>query len=813
MRGNKILKSNRMQIMLGSIFFILVAIIVDGSPEYINLAKSIKEGYIYYIYTALVTTAVLSTTILTVIVNSFHLVYFGFSVKEIVNFENEYFRISYAVPVTLSSILLGSFFLAFNMTISIFVLLVCVVIFIISLSNYIWQVVSSDSKCTELVYKEMKLVTDSKDDTAVENLLERLFHSFTIRANERGIVSAFEILDIISETIEHNKVSKELGQFLYVKICDVFYLVNEQVGYLPAIDKVLSLNNYIISDYKTYERYEILIKPLEKLKYLNNKDLQLNNLVMITKGLENQTTLKEKEKSFILFNFFKNIYLNEILSKKVRKSLLEDLLEHLCNFSWSKENEYDRVRQETLMFIMKDYVLLNEEDENKKIVIAISKYLYSDGYSESQSLFETIALLYFSLYQYCEKESQTLNIEHRKKIRLLMEIREDDIHTIKISFRSLILTYFKQCVVALWNLTGRLNIDYKHFEYFPPNFGSKSEVWTDVDGISFAFYNYLLADYAFEFPPFEIVADWENNTLTNKYRYIDAMLNIFDPVTKRLKINALNELENLSKWIGKEYSLRLDVQETIFEALNNEMKKIDEQRTKDTMECTPEVKKINIELKDQLLEKRKFYGYNNKLPIETEQVLYLKPQIEELRFCNNELNIAAKISVFIDRLINDEIVNILEKVELNFDDAGVKKLLRILKRNKFNKRNYAFIDDYALSKECTETPEFEELKSIINDISYVDISPIRSKIFFEEEKLKYNITIISYSYEQLNDDECALMAENFKVSDGLYKILNAYSTRSEAMLAILKNYRKQIITLKVGTNISKDSGVRIEFKR
>ena len=503
----------------------------------------VNSNYIFYVYAALATIAALSATMLTVIINSFDNKYYGFTLKEIVGFNNEYIKISNAIPVALISIFFATFFLAVNMINTIVSILFGVLFIVISMSVYIWELSSNDKFCYKLVKREIKRIVKSNDEVAIAILFSKLFDSYILRVEQTGIRTAEETLDILINAIEETEITEPIGMSLDLYIGKAFNRVGEQAGFIIAIDKVLKLYNYMDPEFKKYDRRVILLKPIERIRYISDQELTTSSIVGLSNGLDSQDTIDDFEKVFILYQYFKNVYLNEVLSRKVRKRLLTEQIEHLTDFSWSDENIYDSVKQKTLVYIVKDYVLTNKDiEESKEIFIEISKRLYSNGYSKSVKLFESIALIYLAIYVYSECEIETLKQEHREKLKTLINEYEEDIHTNKISFKVVLHTYYQDVVKALWNLSEHTISEYSFMEFFPLDFVAKSPNWNLQTSFNFAIYSYFLSYYQFAFPPYDMIDDWENNA--NRIFYLKQMIEFFNPETNK-------RLEIISSWIEK----------------------------------------------------------------------------------------------------------------------------------------------------------------------------------------------------------------------------------------------------------------------
>jgi len=457
---------------------------------------------------------------------------------------------------------------------------------------------------------------------------------------------------------------------------------------------------------------------------------------------------------------------------------------HVSEFRYPVENNYDTIKQKTLLYIVRDFILVNKEIEDAKdILISISKVLYSQRNSKSDKLFETIAIIYLAIYLYSEFETETLDKEHRKKLKSLIYEFERNIHTIRISFNLVIKTCFKQIVKALWNLSPQDYKELKFLEYFPPQSGVKTVVWNIDIGINFAIFNYLLSYYEFGLIPYKIINNWKE--IENKKFYISSMLDFFDYDTQTIKKSNLDKMEEISEWIGIRYSLTLDVQKGMFKNLNEEMERLEKEEFKKAVDTVPKIPDINYLLKQRF---KDFYGYNESIDVKNSKEMRFRPLIVDLQYCNNELNISERLAGYFESFLNDQIEKELSVVELSFDLDGVKVLLDKLKDNRYNKRNYTYVDDWAFNKEVKESEEYKELVTIIEGISFENTTPINFHIFFNEGCLDYNIEITEYEHDLLTDDECSVYVENFKVADGLYKLKDAYLNKSKAMEVIMKGY-------------------------
>lgn len=614
-----------------------------------------------------------------------------------------------------------------------------------------------------------------------------------------------------TETIGKRKTTDNVFILIDKELQSVFKTASVSIGFIPAIDKILQIYDSMDSKYSYYDRREIIFEPLENIQYLNDKEISASSMLEISNGLENLEALNDSDKSDILYHYFKSIYLNELINKRVRNNLLEDLIKHVSNFNYSDENDYDSVKQKSLLLIVRDFVLVNKEIEDAEdILIQISKVFYSGRLYQSNKLFETIAIIYLAIYLYSEYETETLVKEHREKLKSLIHAHEQNIHTSRISFNAVINTFFMQIVKALWNLSDQ---DYKnlHFiEYFPPQAGPKATVWGMRAGINFATFNYLLSYYDFEPLPYKMINNWDK--LENKRIYIESLLKLFDYEDQVLTESNRDKMNRISEWVGIRGSVSLDIQKEMFEKLNKEMQLLEENELEKVDNNIPKVDEINILLKEKLSNSRNSYGYNASIKIEEAQEMHFRPLIMNLQHSNNSLNLSTRLARSFKDFLNEQIKKELPEVQLSFDLEGVEALLNKLKNKGFNKRNYTYIDDLALKKEVRGSAEYQELVELIKNISFEKTKPINSRMFFKDDCLEYNIKITGYNLELLTDDECSDYVEKFKVGVGLYKLQEAYLNKSKAMELIKEGYRKELVSFRYNSNLNSDCGIRIGFK-
>ena len=216
----------RTNLIVSVIVILLIGALMDILSYQGTSLIIVAEEYIYYVYAALATIAAISATILTVVVNSFNEKYYGFSIKEIVNFRNEYLRVSRIIPIALFSIVISTVLLAMGLINSIVVILATVVILISSASQYTWKLISDDQFCVDRVLAEIDIVVKRKNINEIERIIKRLFTSLDYSIETYGTSNIDNHLDLIANTIEKSKGSDDLFILIDAELKNLFKSVS-----------------------------------------------------------------------------------------------------------------------------------------------------------------------------------------------------------------------------------------------------------------------------------------------------------------------------------------------------------------------------------------------------------------------------------------------------------------------------------------------------------------------------------------------------------------------------------------------------------
>lgn len=773
----------------------------------------INQGFIFSVYGALATVTAISVSVLTIVVNSFNDSYFGYKIKEILNFQNEFVKIQWIIPIGFSLLVLATFSLVLNLFNIIVALLINGVFLISSISLYAWKLISDNNFCKDIVINEFSRIKAGDDQSQLDSAFKRIFNDLNKNVNLYGEKGLDEHKQIIKMGLKDVSLTQKLATSINEEIIESFETFYDSRGFIPAIDNILILYEFLGTEYVEYDRQQLLRKTVKNIKYMDERDLVRRGVIQITNGLESVTALDNFDKNLIISLYFSSLYDNELIGNKMRMSLLEDIIHHLTDMRFSSENDYDEVKKQVLFRIIKDFILTNEEEKiGRHLFGIIVEELYRDGFIESYSNNYNVvaAEIYCALYFYSEYEVNTLSKNHRKVLKSYMNIALDSIHANRITFSDVIRTRFADVVNSLWELANNFDSNIKMFEYFPPRVKVKTTVWEEERVLKFAMLNYILCDYDCESFAGILLSKLGNGDVNKKKYLLRHLLNSFNVDNEELTDYEQRVLLDLSTWLGNDSNIDSSQQQQIFKQINTELKKI-EDKFEGNGDSQIELTEINQKLSAYLSDK-KYYGYNSSLICDSHE-MKLPPQFINLTHGTPGDRIIPIVSRYIEEFLNQHIKKVFKELEISFDQIGVDELLDVLSSSDFDKRNYTFVNDRFLREDIKSSPSFVNLRRIIEGIEMQKTSPYKLRMFYKKGSLEFNIKITDFTIETLNNEELSKLAEKYKVSDDYYRVDSAYLNKSQAMKTIKERCQKINLSFIYGFKGSEDNGIIIKFKR
>ncbi len=815
----KFMKRKNICIIMLSLFIIGLILDLIDSCFCIKLFI-VDSSYKYYVFAASATVAAISATLLTIIINSLNDEFHGFKIKEIINFDNEYIKIPQVVIIILSYAAFSSFFLVIGWINSIVCLFLIILCMIGCAVLYVWRIVTDTSFCLEITENEINKQLAYNDYKQLMTTIIKLISSYTklienkkISSSDLELMLISRVLNSIKNTSEENLNEESLADMKLViesKIDFLFRIIVEYQGYSNAIEKILPL--YMYKD--QYYNKARIFESLEKLRYIDNQNAYLLNTINSFAEI-NKLDIDDNLKITIIYQMFSNVYKNVLLNEKLRNNILSNQISLLVKRNWSEENKTIDHRLIALIYVFRDFVILNEDiGISKQFISSIITGLEISSYDKLLGKHEVtiVSIVYLLLYIFSYEEKETISKEHRETIKSYLNYEVSSINVKKISIQMLVRRNFTDIVKELFNLSNSSKLIELGIEYFPNKVTVKTPNWRKETLIDFALCNYFIDFYGIFNIPYKSIEDWDN--VVDKKVYYRRILEKIT-VNNELKKEYEDDLSNIAKWIGKKYSsitkIHLkDVKDFVNKELRVEVKQ--ELYSKADEFISPTVKKLNEVLKNTLESGEVLYGYDSSLIIEDDVKLnYIQLDIYKTMSEDGQTQIVKSFLWNFEGLFNEIIDQNAEVVELGFDLNSVKKLLGIIKSKNLNLRNYTYVDDLAFHREVTSEDVFDELVTEISKIDHLKMPGIRDHIFTNIHGIRFNLLFTSFDMINYNEEECIKLLNSYKVADGLYKILDAYFDETQAIEYIKTTHSKVKLGFKYSISICNDDIFKINI--
>ncbi len=808
-----------------SLIFLLFAVLIDLKIIYKSWFIPVEKEYIYYVYAALATVSTISITVLSLIVNFLDKRYYGVPIKELFNSRKDILKLSNFILLIFILNIFATFFLAIKYINCVVSILVITMTYIYYVSKYLWELSTNDAKCKD----EIELYLGKNDYSNFEDTKQKvdyLIEGLSISKNntnldvlDKNIKFVLMIRDNVKlneDNVNENSV-KKIKKYIQSQINIAFDIISKKHGLLIAIDKVLVImDSQKGSKFKSYDNWDIIEPYIKNIQFVNDSELYSLNLDKLVTGLEYINTIEAHEKVFVLFYYIECLLNNEIISKKVKNSIITNLISQLVLFDVSDyNNRYNIVKQEVIIKILKYNILINQDFEQAEFLIKVlSLEIYRGYYCKYENdkyFYETIALIYFTIYLYSENEVETISPKHREKIKGLIYLSQENIFNKSICFQTVITDYFDYIIKALWNMTEVKIESLSYLEDIKIFTESKVVVWNFYAFINFSMCNLFLTNKYKN--PIELIENWEN--IKDKDIYAREINDFFDidkdnDKNKVLRQKKHDKINSIAKWINRPSYVNKKFVNDISEKTNNAIKKVNKNNKVNLNDKTVSEKvekKVNEKFK-----KAKLDEYCNSIELSEDDKEYYFAEIKESQYLQEQYheNIVDRIYDKLFQILYNEISKSIELKKFDYSINGVESLIKDLNSNSYTKTNFNLTSELFYFKNKLKTENWAFLEKL--NLESVENKYLKAKVVYKEYLPKFNVKVNDYKIEKLNDTECEKYSENFKISNEYYKIDNAYSTKSEIMDMIYEKYRKVIViyTFKI-EEPNNFSGFKIKF--
>lgn len=793
----------------------------------VNITKfsvvKVTESYMDYIYSAIITIAILSFSIIALISGMFDNTYYGYKLREIIQFKEspvnfkKYIFWSFA-SIAFATILL---FAEFNLCcVNTLTMLLFTIIFLEGKMAYnIYKIMVDESECHKLVIMHYKTIPQNDGDyNFYKKEIERLFISLKeyIKANDsEGKKNILELLLELEKGIVVGD-SYEIYQYFYSQMKDCVYDIANNFGYNEMLRDVIKI--YSNLPHSRYERIDLYVIPLQNMRFWDDQMLVKNNYFDQIKEIDfleeyKEGLIEDTEIERIFYCFFDNIIKNQVCTKIVKDTIIENYLRSLTKFYWKVRNELvlpiDCIGT---INIWHYFVLKNENVKERNYIfsVLVKEVFYNNHLSRERKFFDVLSLMLQSFYAYAFYEGETLTVEYRDELRetFMQPITNATLKNFKIS--AFIKVNIEEILVSVGQRISKKSNFERRFEYYPPFMMAKTVVWTQEFNIKFIFMLYIV--YHSEigyYSLYERFMEWDSLENKSKLEILNYITHEFDYDSRTLKNEFQEECLQLSAVLDHTYKISNEEQRKLFEHLREEQEKLIFDTLEDAGEIEVESEEIYQRISD-LMEKDQIFGWAPEFVSES-YIKYTTPVCIGRREYRTTLNTARTLQLAIIEAVGKYIQRNTNELELTFDMEGVERLLGFIQENAFDSRNFSYTDDWALAQYRKEQ-SFKDLVDIQQGVEVVSTPKITSNMFFNKQHFKFNIKISKIEFENLTLDECAEYIEGSKCYNGFYNIDGVLMPKEKAILSIQKLFYKESYAFKLMVSFQKDDITHINYK-
>ena len=570
----------------------------------VNVTKyslvTVTESYMDYIYSAIITIAVLSFSIIALISGMFGNTYYGYKLVEIIQFKESPVNLKKYICWSFASIAFATVLLFTEFELccvnSLTMLLFAVIFLEGKIAYNIYKIMVDESVCYQLARLHYNNFSENGNDyNLYKKEIERLFIALKqcIKANDSE--GKNQVIELITEfdgkMVEVFENSNEIYQCFYSKMAECVYDISNQFGYNEMIRNVIKI--YSNLPQLEYERIDLYLIPLQNMRFWDDQMLSKNDYFDQIKEIDFMEEyggglIKNHEIERIFYCFFENIIGNQVCSKIVKNTIIEKYLCNITQFHWKEQNEkYLPIDCIGAINIWNYYVLRNENVTERNYIfgVLIKEFFYNNHYSKERKFFDVLSLMVQSFYAYVFYEGETLTVEYREELKktIMQPITNATLKNFKISF--LVRENIEEILVSVGNRISKKSDFERRFEYYPPFMMVKTVVWTQEFNIKFLLMLYIIyhSEIGFYYL-YKRFIDWDNIDEKFKLEILNHIIHEFDYESRTLKKEFQEECLQLGAVLEHTYKISEKKQAKLFEYLRKEQENIKLNTIEDTGE-------------------------------------------------------------------------------------------------------------------------------------------------------------------------------------------------------------------------------------
>ena len=549
----------------------------------------LTDEYLYSLFGAIVTIAILCFSIIALIFGAIDRDYLGYKIKEIINFPNSKVSIKSIILISLVYVIMALGILCFNGVYNVYCSMTLVFVSLCLYECYtifkVCELILNDDELYKTVkeYLDCRINEEDQSFDRINNSINTLINAMKdniVNQNGESLKNIAELLHILLKRIDGMSIENKM---LFRDVFNLkFRVCLNDLARAYGYNEMISFINYIYNDIGdlNYLKQDLYIEPLERIKFYTNEEINKANYFNEIKAIlifnkKQKESLEYDDISFIILNYFNNVYSNELITTSTKKTLLEDVIKECCDSIGVRSKEYHSIYYSVLINILIEYILKNSDrDMRNYLYCAFVKHISyriticEDAYSE------LITSFYQLFYSAIFREIEVFSRQHREDLKETFMLKIKGTYIDEMTSSEILSKYSE---TILKTLAKRISKEddmgcNSSFEIFPDYMKVKTTVWTRSFDITYMMLIYLIYPGWYN-DMIYYYSNWDNITQENKKGILNDYRRCFndDGSLKETIIESYNQYCNL---LQTESSIDLDIADTIFEQINYELKKL-----------------------------------------------------------------------------------------------------------------------------------------------------------------------------------------------------------------------------------------------
>ncbi len=789
-------------------FFIDILIKKNLMPFLIFVSDSFADS----IFTTLSTVAALGSGLQSIIIGTLDKKTYGFTLKDVLKIIKKSYNFNTILTLNLASIILAIILLSLNLVNTLTCLTIAVIVSTIYSSCFIWKIITDSSYVKKQIsfYIKNEHYEKSELNDIITTLLLELRNTLEINDDN----SANEVINLLKQALNkgnQKKILKNRSIEGYFK--NIFSTACFKIGFVNAYKKILCFND---NNNPLLNSAEIALEYINTISFSPESNIYQYNIPAtiddIIENLEAESFLKIRYS----YNYFFAVFENNIINKLTKDVFIKEIIEKL---SIIYDNENGKIKKDLLLYIFKDFVLENENINERLDLFSVIIEKISDNISDRNEYYVAfISEVFRAIYFYAFYENDTLQNEYQKELLTLFLYSRQNKNKGNYNLCLLILNNGRKITEWLCNdaLNSREHID--KFDRFPSKrFFVKQINWTQANLIIFAFIFYLAFSFlrTRTFPLYDIIKSHNIDTKTGIFicKIITQVYDIEDVKNNNflLKQNIQQQVQNMQKCLNCKQQIPQSLINSNFDKFNSLLKELIQQTiSHNTKSNNLNIKKIKAEIINKFNEDDKF-KFNKKLSLKNTVPITMSPSFtKKISYETNDI-IPLINKDDIEHCIDEIVRDVLPVVTINFGISGINILKENLKKGKYKYRNYDYINDLGIKQEVKQTEDFYDLRKLLNNIKLDKTHAIHDYIFLKTENIEFNFEIVDLRLTEPSDADCNEFINSHKIADGKYRIDGMLFNYTDAVKYVQSAYRLEHSAIKLVTNIDKNGGFKVNF--